>query len=478
MNDRRTSIALFIIALVPYLYFYGGWGANQEVNLALTRAMVENGTVRLDGLAGQTINVSTGVSGHLYSNKPPGLSTMAAIPYSVQHALGRRGVDGFSGSSNGSKRLLTILLSGVSGALIAPVLYLYGRRRLGVTSTSAAVTAFAIAFGTLVFPYSTMFFAHVPCALLLLLAFVLLRERPVLAGVAAGIAGSTFLLAAIAAVAMGGLAVRYSARHLVKFIAGGVPFAAALALYQWMAFGSPFLTPAQQSGAFTEEHLVLGLFGAPHFFSRLRWLMHSEYRGLFYCSPALLLAIPGAFVALRRHKFVAELATIAVIAAIFFTSNASFNGWHGGAAFGPRYLLPIVPLLAIPMMFVGDRWRVLWVVLIAAGAAINLAATAVDPMVMDGIQRPVTGYILPTLLHLPVSQETRDLFCPDSPGPDCTPGHVALWLGAGNAGERIFGRGSSASVIPAALWIILTGIALVIRARRQDQESPGSSPKA
>ena len=40
---------------------------------------------------------------------------------------------------------------------------------------------------------------------------------------------------------------------------------------------------------------------------------------------------------------------IAIVTA-FILVIASFNGWNGGFAFGPRYLVPIVPLLGIPMM--------------------------------------------------------------------------------------------------------------------------------
>ena len=36
--------------------------------------------------------------------------------------------------------------------------------------------------------------------------------------------------------------------------------------------------------------------------------------------------------------------------------NASFNGWHGGYSIGPRYVLQIVPLLAlVPLLASGQQ---------------------------------------------------------------------------------------------------------------------------
>ena len=52
--------------------------------------------------------------------------------------------------------------------------------------------------------------------------------------------------------------------------------------------------------------------------------------------------------------------------------NVSFNGWHGGSGLGPRYLSPIVPLLAVPMLFATRLYRPLWGILAAVSAALGL----------------------------------------------------------------------------------------------------------
>jgi hypothetical protein len=411
MNDRRIAIALFVLAFGVYVYFYGGWGANQEVNYALTRAMVEARTFAVDDFTVHEGDIANGRGGHIYSNKPPGLSALAAVPYAFQYALQQRHIVRFRDYWRTNKQLVTIEICGIAGALIPAILFLYGRRVLGVSAWSAALVALMIAFGTIVFPYSTMLFAHVPSALFLLLAFVLLRTRPFLAGVAAGIAGTCFLIAAVAALilvgaaASGGAATAEgSGRHkgVARFILGGAPFAMLLAIYQWICFGSPFVTSLERSG-YTQQGLVLGVFGKPtHFFD----LLVPEYRGLFFTSPILLFALIG-FVFMGR-RFRADAIAILAITLVFLLSIASFNGWHGGAAFGPRYLVPIIPLLGIPMMFAAHRWRAEWLVLGALSIAINLAATVVDPMPIDGMEHPLSGYIL-RAPHLALAQDSGNL---------------------------------------------------------------------
>lgn len=469
--DRRIAIALFVLAFGTYVYFYGGWGANQEVNYALTRAIVEARTLQVDDFTVREGDIATGADGHIYINKPPGLSALGVVPYTFQYAAQQRHLITFRDYWRTNKQLVTIAVCGLTGALIPVVLFLYGRRTLGVSRWSAALVAIAIALGTIVLPYSVMLFAHVPAAFFLLLAFVLLRDRPLLAGAAAGVSGACFLLSAVAAALIFvPLVWWYSARKALLFIAGGVPFAIALAVYQWICFGSPFVTPLERSGEFTEQGLLLGVFGGPSV-ERLGALLFSEYRGLFYSSPVLLLAFAGMVVMLRQRKFRAELAAIVAIALVFIGSNISFNGWHGGAAFGPRYLLPIIPLLAIPMMFVADRWRALWLLVGALSVAVNLIATGVDPMPLDGLERPLTGYIVPTLLGRELPEKTRAWVYPGCTTPRCTTKEVSLPPDSGNLGEQILGTGRAVTILPAGLWIIAGSAWILLAAALPDKRA-------
>jgi hypothetical protein len=434
--------------------------------------VVERGTLYVDGYAGNTGDLSTGRGGHVYINKPPGVSLLAAIPYAALYALER-----LAGAPIDSWWVMTlnawwvtVATCGVTGALIPAILYLHARRRLLAPPPAALAAALAVAFGTIVLPYSTMLFAHVPSAAFLLLALAELDRRPLLAGAAAGVAGATFYVCIPAALVLAALAAARSWRGALRFVAGGLPLAALLAAYHWACFGSPLTTAVEGGATFTQEGLLLGVLRWPAP-TALWGLTFSPFRGLFFVSPVLLTAFVGAVEAARRRDLRAELAGIAGVVAVFLVAVGSFNGWHGGSAFGPRYLLPLVPLLGIPLVFAVRRLRWLWLLLAAVSAAIQLLATAVDPMPSAALRDPLRQYLLPAFLHgelsaaaatkamrgdprvgaVGINVQAIDEYGPqDRHAPDS---REARWASF-NLGELLVGAGRRASLLPLVAWLL------------------------
>jgi hypothetical protein len=74
-------------------------------------------------------------------------------------------------------------------------------------------------------------------------------------------------------------------------------------------------------------------------------LLFSEYRGLFFWSPVLLMAIPG----LVRLAHADRALAIMVLAAstLTFLQVASFYNWFGGYSVGPRYLAPSLAFVGL-----------------------------------------------------------------------------------------------------------------------------------
>lgn len=463
MSDRRVSAALFALTFVAYAYFFNGAGWNSNAQFDLVRAIIEEQTFAIDKFASNTGDVSF-FGGHTYSNKPPGASLLAVIPYALLVSIERDPDAPMTQIAN--LWIITMWTCGVSGALIPVLLYRYARKR-GVTQRRATAVSLTVAFATFVFAYSTVYFAHVPAALFLLAAFVYLDERPLLAGASAGAAGLCYYVAIPAALILAILALSRSRRNALHFILGGLPFAIALLGYHQLLFGSPFANVVENNERFTEKDAVLGVFHAPRF-DVLRAILFSKYRGLFFLSPVLLLAF---FVKLRRD-FVAVFA----IFAMFVFVNTSFNGWHGGSAIGPRYILPAVPLLAIPMFHLASRWRWLAIALSAWSFAINLLVTAVNPMPSRVIEDPVGAYIVPLFVtgrldvppqplwswkvmlghvsvnaHAPFERYPYSRFPPGSP--------VARWASF-NLGELV-AENSPWSVLPVAVWIVGGSVCLL-----------------
>jgi hypothetical protein len=282
-------------------------------------------------------------------------------------------------------------------------------------------------------------------------------------------AGVSFYICIPAAIVLAIAAAIRSRPTALRFIAGGVPFAILLGWYHFVCFGSPFTTTVAHSGMFTEKGLLFGVLKLPTL-DALWNLTLGPYRGLFYGAPVLLFALVGAAVMLRRRIALQELATIGAIAMLFLLLVSSFNGWHGGNAWGPRYLLPVVPLLGVPMFFATRLVRPLWIVLAVLSVAMQFLATAVDPIPFGWVANPLTQYLLPAFVQgrLPGGFVTGkvgiNLEAIDDPGGGAVHpagSHEALWA-AFNAGELLVGPRRRSSVVPIALWM-LAGTAWLYR---------------
>lgn len=474
-RDQRTAAGLFLICFICYAWFFSGGGWNQNAHFDLSRALVERGTLYIDGYHVNTGDVSVSdASGerHAYINKPPGASFLAAIPYAPLYYLERAsGIDVDSWAAvQLNAYLATLFTCGLTGALIPLLLFRYARERVAASPAAAALAALAIALGTIVFPYSTMLFAHVPAAFFLLLAFVWLDRRPLLAGMSAGVAGVTYLLCIPAAMVFFITMLTKSRRDALVFAAGGIPFGLLLAAYQHLCFGSPFRTSLEVSTRFTKEGLFLGVFGLPT--TEAIWgLTFSPYRGLFHVSPVLLFAIPGIWWMLRRDLRREAVMIVGVFAILLF-ANASFNNWEGGSAFGPRYLIPAIPLLGIPLLFNRVGWLPIAAIMLGiASFAIQFVATAVDPMPAGWIQHPLRDYMLPAFTgraakfvgETSINTQSIDEPLPHAKYPRGS--HESAWASF-NLGELMTGPGQNTSVLPIAIYVIAGSGALVWYARR------------
>ncbi|MFP5246427.1 MAG: hypothetical protein ACLGH0_07000, partial [Thermoanaerobaculia bacterium] len=365
---RSSRAAVFFILLFSYAYFFGGSGFNQNATFDLARSLVERQSLNIDPYVSNTADVSFH-EGHAYSNKAPGLAFAAAVPYALLYAM--YGAPDNALELNLFLYACTVVVCGVSGALIGVLLCRY-----------SPLIALLVGFGTPVFAYSTMLFAHVPAALCVLLAYLLLKERrDAAAGAAIGAAVFINYLCAPLAVLM-----LFFAGRKLRYLAGGLPFAIALAAYQLAAFGSPFRTSIEtMNPAFIEQGALLGIFHLPRL-DALWGITFSPYRGLFYLSPILLLALAGL-----RDRL------IWIAFGVLLLLNASFNGWHGGYAVGARYLIPVIPLLAIGLKDLLHA-RIFLIAASAISILFNVAVTVVDPQPPDSLQDPVGRYAIPALV--------------------------------------------------------------------------------
>jgi hypothetical protein len=151
-----------------------------------------------------------------------------------------------------------------------------------------------------------------------------------------------------------------------------------LGLYNYYRFGDPFDTGyfeawshtlGQNSGFFSGS-IVTGVYGL--------WL--STGKGLLLYSPSLILAISGLPVLFAQER---RLVAGIVLTAASYTALYGVNfAWHGSHwCWGPRYLIPIVPLLMCAFPRSSSMWTLhgrMATAVVALSALIQVAAVTVD----------------------------------------------------------------------------------------------------
>ncbi len=308
--------------------------------------------------------------GHFYPNKSPGVTLLAVPGYWLLRQL-----EGWIGADPDDWWTLTInawLTSVLSVGLVSAVgCVIFFRVATTIcpgSLESALLATLAFAWGTIYFPYATMLFEHDVMAVALLAAFSALlvicdgepaaRKHSLRAGLCAGggvlanyIGGAPVVILAVYTLR------RFGFRHAVWFAAGIIPSLSVIGLYDLACFGSPLATSYTPTHpGFQNAGLLLGVFGVPRL-DVVSAILFSPYRGLFYGSPFLAFGVAGLVRLYRDHHWRAEAAVFAAIFAFFLASTAAFNGWQGGAATGPRYLLPAVPFIALPAVYGFASWR-------------------------------------------------------------------------------------------------------------------------
>ena len=332
----RTHIALFFLVNLALCSWHLDTGTNDSIisRAALTAAIVEHGTVRIDayhdGLGDKAL-----VNGHYYSDKAP-LPSLTLVPvwWVAYHA-------GFV--SPGKRGLLTESLLATGGflfgsvplAIILSLLWWRGRKHGWYTRWGFPLTIIVPLFGSFLFVYSGTFYNHVPAALFVLLSsFAIADERPVAAGLWASAAVlSDTALAILVAVQGLQFLVFHGWRKTFRFGAALLPAIVGLLAWNDLVTGSPLSFTAAHAANYPEMHSAYG-FGAS-FFAGTPGLLFSAHRGLFFFMPALLCIVlvrwrPGL------RGFLSDPWVIPSV--VYVTAYCTHATWWGGWAYGPRYL--------------------------------------------------------------------------------------------------------------------------------------------
>jgi len=388
----KSAALLGCVIFFSFLYFYEGGGWNQNSRFDLLRAIVERHTLRIDAYHENTQDKAH-FHGHYYSDKAPGL-VFAAVPVAISARTALRVVGLNPQSARGEFAVSYLVTAGTVAlptALAAVCLFFLGLR-FDASATASAFGALAMALGTPMWAYASLFWAHALVGACLVFAFAAalkLRDAAnpkqdflwaLAVGLAAGWATVTEYPAApiSALLALFALLQAWKRGWRARWLAiGGVALGAAICLavllgYLYAAFGS--LRPSYSyydpsSFAFMQQRGYLGLT-YPHP-DRLLKLLFGCSRGLFFASPIALAAPFGLWKLAKRRTWFSAGLVAGSIALYYFLFNSSFYWWKAGRSFGPRYVGASVPLLCCGLALLWQRTTSTWrrvLIGIAAGS--------------------------------------------------------------------------------------------------------------
>lgn len=437
--ERINAVAIFMLLLFCYAYFFPRWAdPNQNSRLNMVFAVVEDGTLQIDKYVANTVDYAK-VGEHYYSDKAPGAALLGIPIYaSLAPVLDTPLLSGLTarletsnafagtlraeGSGVSAQKVrfaltqvvLSLLVSALPTAALATLLYVWLYAMIAAVWPRILV-ALGYGLATPAFAYANAFYGHQLAAFLLFAAFFLLTRAPArigagrafLIGLLFGYAFVTEYPVALMIVPLGlyALYAVWSRRQLAPIFwlaAGGLIVAAGWMWYNTTIFGGPLELGYSRSELWTDQHhtgfmsLTLPTLDAA-------WgITFGPFRGLFLLSPWLLLALPGFVLWWRQGRARAEWWLSLAIVALIFLFNASSSMWWGGFAVGPRYLLPMLPFLALPIVFVFVQWGATLWLRITAAIAFTWSLIAVWSMTLadqafpsDALRNPWLEHVLP-----------------------------------------------------------------------------------
>jgi hypothetical protein len=410
LRYTKDALLVFLLLALAYAYFYQDPGWNGNARLGLTFAIVREGRLTIDSYyntdaSGLKTGDKSVNNGHYYTDKAIGSSVLAAVAYYPIYGLMR--VSGHELDIWIQKYLLTFLIMGLPSAFSGSLVYIFCRY-LAKSRLRAFVVTLAIALGTIAFPFSVIFFGHQLAGSLLFIAFFLIFQLKLsppdrhagvvhlfLIGLVLGLALLTDFTTAVVA---GPLMLYYFyvlwikgwlpriPNWLFPVLGGAIPMLLMVG-YNVAVYAKPFASGYQYlSNPYYKEAMSHGIMGVgwPRKSVLFYETLHPA-QGLLWQSPVLIMAAVGAFFMLRGKKNRLELALAVLACAAYLLLNSGYFLWWGGYSFAPRQIVPMLPFLCIPLIFVPRRFFPLVIVLTLVSIFQMTLVSASNVMAPDDI---------------------------------------------------------------------------------------------
>lgn len=393
-----AGIAFLLLFAVLYTKDEVTLAGNESSRFGVVQAFGEQGVFYIERTNFASTVDKLERDGHLYSDKPLPLSFCAALFHGAIHRV--TGIN-FTENRMLAVYLVNLLVAGSCNILLFLLMFNHLRRTSRGRIEWKFLLALAMPLTTWLGSYSVVMNNHTPAALALLGMIVALekyRRKPTLRAAAftagcAGVAGAfeipLGLLAGIAALA----GIWFSSppgrkwKPLGVVVVTGGMICFGVLLLNFVAYGTVVpLYVADGTGSFK-----IGIYWRE--FPGYCFESLFGFRGLFSYQPFLLLIFPAVWF-LRKKLRISDWCGLGV-AVLLIGFYMFFTNEYGGASYGMRYLIPVIPVfwLVIARWILSWRpaaWKAVPVILLLLWGGITMLVGAYCPFCIanEGVRTP------------------------------------------------------------------------------------------
>jgi 4-amino-4-deoxy-L-arabinose transferase-like glycosyltransferase len=362
-NKAEGNIAFILFAFFITVYLFTASVLNfyhidaGKLHIEVTRSLIE----RFDLSVPEGVGMR-GADGRYYSWLGIGFALLATPFY----LLGKS-----TGAPENFLFAISSVINQIVGAATVVLIFLFVIR-LGYSKRASILVSVIYGLATIAWPLSKQPFDHVVETFFVLLSVYfmyryILNKKALfllLSGTCLGIAFITRLTSILVIPPLFIMVIVYylnrhdlkktarmTVRDILLFASAFLPFMALNLWYNYYRFDSIFETGyslmAKRMGInFFANTLLTGLSG----------FLMSPGKGFFYYSPVAILFFFSIKPFIKKHLYLGISFILIMLSYLLFLSK--YVIWHGDWAWGPRYLLVIMPFLIIPIaaLFESDIW--------------------------------------------------------------------------------------------------------------------------
>ncbi|MCI0709592.1 MAG: glycosyltransferase family 39 protein [Chloroflexi bacterium] len=355
MTQRAIGVFLFTFAIYCFSIGTPFYSSDAQVMYATARSLAVDGDLTLDDHS--LPQIVPGRDGQYFSKYDPGLPLLAVpIIYYADRVAATHRANRYATAALFVMVIPALAMSAASMGLFLIAVQLYPQSRaLAVTLTAA--------FATIMFPYARLFFAEsVLTACLTLAVWGVWCERTWLASLMLGLGILTRASFVIYMPVLLWLAWHTVPRwKLAPLLTAVILAGVGLLYHNYLRFGSLWETGYEGEGGFTGSGWLS--------------LLLSPGKSIFLYSPPLLISVVLWYRFRREYRLLADSFLFMFVAALGV--YGAWWAWHGGWVWGPRLLVPLVPLCCLPlgMMPIRRRWILVAITVVTLGVVVQIIGT-------------------------------------------------------------------------------------------------------